>query len=283
MSNLKVKIKGRKNLTISANYNSLSTSYTQNKDDVKFGDGSNLFKDYLFTSSCGNWQDDKIILKALPDKGRLFYLTNPLDSVPVYADCFVGQAIIVRDILDNKVLKFQAEGSSDNQFTGTYITELKFERFCGNTSSNIMTYLTINMVDLQQLESTIYISDGVKDSEGNATFKLHVETATFNGFACSRLVATENIKNCNANYFGSFINSAELDLSLQSATVGQTIDKNIPISLPVGVYDLSISMVAVAVMSAQSYKADSFISFGPSQNYDSNPVNIYTSVDVVQE
>lgn len=278
MSILKVKIKGRRDLTVSANYNSLA-QYTQNNDDAKFADVSNPFKDYLFTSSCGNWQDDKIVIKTLPDKGRLFFLTNPLDSVPVYSNCFVGQIIVVRDILDNKVLKFQAEGASDNQFTGTYLTKLKFERVCADTPSNIMTYLSINMVDLQQLESSIFVTDQVKDFNGNSTFKLHVENATFNGFAVSNLVATKNIKNSSANFSGTIISTGQLDLSLTSASVGESIERNLAVNIPIGIYDVTISMTAVETLAGSSYRTDSGISFGASNVYASNSVYANAVID----
>lgn len=145
MSNIKVKIKGVKQITINGIYNSLAP-YVQYKDDAKMADTTNAFTDYLSSSGC-NPNDDKIVIKQLPDKGSLFYLTNPAAPTPVYAVVTLGQSILVKDILINKVLKFQAEGLSDNAFTGTYMTTFKFERFCGIASNNIIASVNLSMVD----------------------------------------------------------------------------------------------------------------------------------------
>lgn len=141
-----IRNKGFKELYLNRNYNSSGT-YSQFKDDGFFNDGTNPFSDYMFQVTCGVWQNDKIKILSLPDKGRLFYLTNPNAGNPIYSNVFIGQMILVRDIIDNKVLKFNAEGDYDNQFFDNYLTEFKIERFCGVDSNNIIASVKLNMID----------------------------------------------------------------------------------------------------------------------------------------
>lgn len=141
-----IKNKGFKELYLNRNYNSSGT-YSQFKDDGFFNDGTNPFSDYMFQVTCGVWQNDKIKILSLPDKGRLFYLTNPNSGNPIYSNVTLGQMILVRDLIDNKVLKFNAEGDFDNQYSLNYLTEFKFERFCGADSNNIISSVKLNMVD----------------------------------------------------------------------------------------------------------------------------------------
>ena len=148
MANIIFKYKGKNDLNLTREFDS-TTAFVANKDDVKFNDTSNPFSDYLASSSCGSWTDDKIKILSLPHKGRLFYLTNPGGGTEVYADVTVGQEIVVRDMTDNKVLKFSAEGSSDGQHTGNYFTEFTFERYCGVIPSNVVSVVKLNMIDLQ--------------------------------------------------------------------------------------------------------------------------------------
>lgn len=179
MANIIFKYKGKNDLNLTREFNSTS-AFVANKDDVKFNDTSNPFSDYLASSSCGSWTDDKIKILSLPHKGRLFYLTNPGGGTEVYADVTVGQEIVVRDMTDNKVLKFSAEGSSDGQYTGNYFTEFTFERYCGVIPSNVVSVVKLNMIDLQV---DIFITDDVIDEvNGNTTFKLNVVGNTFSGY-----------------------------------------------------------------------------------------------------
>lgn len=141
-----IKNKGFKELYLTRNYNSSGT-YSQFKDDGFFNEGTNPFSDYCFQVTCGVWQNDKIKILSLPDKGRLFYLTNPNSGNPIYSNVFIGQIILVRDLIDNKILKFNAEGDSNNQFTGDYLSEFKIERFCGSQSNNIISSVKLNMID----------------------------------------------------------------------------------------------------------------------------------------
>lgn len=143
-----IKNKGFKELYLTRNYNS-QTVYNQNKDDAYFTSDTNPFSDYMFQVTCGTWQNDKIKILSLPDKGRLFYLTNPNVGNPVYSNVSVGQMFLVRDLVDNKILKFNAEGNSNNQYTGNYLTEFNIERFCGNDSNNIIATVKLNMIDVK--------------------------------------------------------------------------------------------------------------------------------------
>lgn len=148
MGELIIKNKGYTELYLTRNYNS-STTFNQLRDDAYFNVDSNPFSNYCYQVTCGIWQNDKIKILSLPDKGRLFYLTNPNVGTPVYANVTIGQMILVRDLIDNKVLKFNAEGDSNNQFTGNYLTEFKIERFCGLQSNNIIASVKLNMLDAQ--------------------------------------------------------------------------------------------------------------------------------------
>lgn len=148
MGEIIVKNKGYKELYLTRNYNS-QTTYNQYKDDAYFNDDANPFSDYMFQVTCGTWQNDKIKILSLPDKGRLFFLTNPNQGNLVYSNVIVGQLILVRDLIDNKILKFNAEGDSNNQFFGNYLTEFKIERFCGSDSNNIIASVKLNMIDAQ--------------------------------------------------------------------------------------------------------------------------------------
>lgn len=148
MGEILIKNKGFKELYLTRNYNS-QTTYNQYKDDVYFNDDINPFSDYMFQVTCGTWQNDKIKILSLPDKGKLFYLTNPNQGNPIYSNVTIGQMILVRDLIDNKILKFNAEGDSNNQFLGDYLTEFKIERFCGIDSNNIIASVKLNMIDAQ--------------------------------------------------------------------------------------------------------------------------------------
>lgn len=148
MSNINIKSKGGQEIVLSREYNSNSL-HNLNKDDVGFNDTPNQFSDFCLNSICGNWENDKIKIISLPNKGRLFYLTNPYAQNEIYADCYIGQEIIIRSMVDEKVLMFAAEGTTDNAFTGNYLTEFTIERYCGDTPSNVLTKVKINMVDMK--------------------------------------------------------------------------------------------------------------------------------------
>lgn len=155
-----IKNKGYKELYLTRNYNSTGL-YNQFKDDAYFNSDTNPFSDYCFQVTCGNWQNDKIKILSLPSKGRLYYLTNPNIGNPIYSNVTVGQMILVRDLIDNKVLRFNAEGDTNNQFTDNYLTEFKIERFCGLNSNNIIGSVKLNMIDVHVSISTkhnLYIS-----------------------------------------------------------------------------------------------------------------------------
>lgn len=141
-----IKNKGFRELYLTRIYNSSGT-YNQFRDDGFFNDDVNPFSDYTFQVTCGIWQNDKIKIISLPSKGRLFYLTNPNVGNPIYSNVSIGQMILVRDLIDNKVLKFNAEGDYDNQFSLNYLTEFKIERFCGADSNNIIASIKLNMID----------------------------------------------------------------------------------------------------------------------------------------
>lgn len=253
MANIIFKYKGKKDLNLTREFNSTPT-FVANKDDVKFNDTSNPFSDYLASSSCGSWTDDKIKILSLPHKGRLFYLTNPGGGTAVYANVTVGQEIVVRDMTDNKVLKFSAEGSSDGQYTGNYFTEFTFERYCATTPSNVVSTVKLNMIDIQQAVSGIMITNkSVNQSAGTGTFHLVVTGAPFVGYALARINS-------------SSVNDAEKLASIGVHTViltpkinggdgygpGDVVSK--PVNIPVGTYtDGQILLSSTAPLTEDVY------------------------------
>ena len=145
MAQIKISVKGKLEMTLTKNYNSLSV-FMANKDDVGFNESGNPFYDYLLNSPCGSWTGDKIKILSLPYKGRLYYNSTPL-SAPTYLNVAVGQEISVRDLIDYKVLRFSAEGSTDGQYTESYLTNFTFERYCISTSQNVTVKVNLNMID----------------------------------------------------------------------------------------------------------------------------------------
>lgn len=179
MAQIKISVKGKLEMTLTRNYNSLSV-FTANKDDVGFNETGNDFYNYCITSPCGSWVGDKIKILSLPNKGRLYYNSTPL-STPTYANVTVGQEIMVRDLIDYKVLRFSAEGSADGQFTESYLTNFTFERYCVSTAQNITVKVNLNMIDDKLAVSNIYVTDVVRDN-GTVFFTLHVENEPFVGY-----------------------------------------------------------------------------------------------------
>lgn len=191
-----IKNKGFKELYLNGSYNS-NFLYRPFRDDAHFTEGSNDFYDYLYQSTCGIWQNDKIKILSLPDKGKLFYLTNPNGGAPVFSNVSIGQMFLVRDLIDNKILKFNAEGFFDSQFSGNYLTQFSIERFCGIQSSNIISTVKLNMIDGQvdiNDKYDIFISQSCNiisgDSpnnyqtlcQGNQNFSLASKLATSVGY-----------------------------------------------------------------------------------------------------
>lgn len=235
---------------------------------MKFGEGTNTLKDYLFTSNCVVWQDDQIKILSLPDKGKLFYLTNPNFPTPIYAECFLGQMIVVRDILDNKVLKFQAEGFTDNAFTGTYMTMFKFERFCGQTASNVVTHLSLSMVDDMTIPvepSKLVIRDIVfgNNNDGTTTYNLEVTGSTYNGFMFSQISSLSNIYSATLNNipFSNDISIAGLGPEDEAPEVIAAV------SIPVGVYNCVLQASATALSVGTPYYMAGSIDYRMDQGY----------------
>lgn len=147
MAILKFSNKGRKDIYLTKNYNS-GSSWIVNKDNIRFNTSTNDFNNYILASTCGSLVNDKIKIKTLPDKGRLFYVTNPTDVIPVYSDVTVGQEITANDLINYNVLRFNAEGYVDNQNVTDYATAFTFERYCSTTASNIITHVNLNMLHI---------------------------------------------------------------------------------------------------------------------------------------
>lgn len=236
MANIIFKYKGKNDLNLTREFNS-TPAFVANKDDVKFNDTSNPFSDYLASSNCGSWTDDKIKILSLPHKGRLFYLTNPGGGTAVYADVTVGQEIVVRDMTDNKVLKFSAEGSSDGQYTGNYFTEFTFERYCATTPSNVVSTVKLNMIDIQQAVSGIMITNkSVNQSAGSGTFNLVVTGAPFVGYAIAKM--TNSSYNDYQKIASVSVETVHLSPKINSYDpTGSEDVVSVPVNIPIGNYN----------------------------------------------
>lgn len=210
MGEIIIKNKGFREILLNRNYNSAGT-YSQFRDDVYFTINDNPFSDYLYQVTCGTWQNDKIKILTLPNKGRLYYLTNPNSGTPVYANVTIGQMILVRDMTDNKVLKFNAEGDSNNQFTGNYLTEFKIERFCGVNSNNIIASVKLNMVDAQvniPEKNELYITQNCEIQSGSSP-------TNYDTFCTgSRDFTFAEILNTNVGYVRMTVNGGTAELGI---------------------------------------------------------------------
>lgn len=230
MAQIKISVKGKLEMTLTRNYNSLSV-FTANKDDVGFNESGNPFYDYSLNSPCGSWVGDKIKILSLPNKGRLYYNSTPL-STPTYANVTVGQEIMVRDLIDYKVLRFSAEGSADGQYTESYLTNFTFERYCVSTAQNITVKVNLNMIDDKILTSSIVVSDLVKSGSG-ITFKVTVSGADFIGYACG--IATNSSVNSRAKIVNLDFLTANLTIPPQEE-LGFVQRASESITIPIGTY-----------------------------------------------
>lgn len=145
MAEIKIQYKGSREVTLTNNYYP-AESYLSNKNNINFNSIGNEFRDLLLNSTCGNLNDDNIKITQLPDKGRLFYLTNPNSTNPIYLNVYVGQIITVSALLNDNILRFNAEGSVNNEQTQSYLTNFKFERYCNLTSNNVIVTVNLNMI-----------------------------------------------------------------------------------------------------------------------------------------
>lgn len=176
MANLKIKSKGINDIYLTRGYNT-EALFNINKDDVLFNETVNDFNSILSISSCSSWTNDKIKILSLPNKGRLFYK----DSSNTFSNCYVGQEILVTDLLLNKVLKFNAEGMFNDQNTTSYITSFSFERYCGIVESDVICNVNLNMI--HNTVSNVRIANIVYEVFGGfMTYDLIVENNDFDGF-----------------------------------------------------------------------------------------------------
>lgn len=252
MAQIKISVKGKLEMTLTRNYNSLSV-FTANKDDVGFNENVNPFYDYSLNSPCGSWTGDKIKILSLPDKGRLYYNSTPL-STPTYANVTVGQEIMVRDLIDYKVLRFSAEGSTDGQYTESYLTNFTFERYCISSSQNITVKVNLNMIDDKVADSKIYVTDALSIN-GNTSYKLHVENSPFIGYANTtggKINMTDSI--VTADYGETIYVPNNLE--------GQRVFSSSPVNIPIGVYDLNISATGMRRNSETQAVVNGEIGFG---------------------
>lgn len=143
MAQINIKSLGVNNMTLSRNYDAAQT-YVLHRDHIMFNEGSNAFSDFCLNSPCGSFANDKIKFLTLPDKGFLFYNANPT-GVADYQPVTIGQEMLVKDLIDYKILKFNGEGSFDGQYAINYLTSFKIERFCSGVSTNVITTVNLNM------------------------------------------------------------------------------------------------------------------------------------------
>ena len=149
MAEIIINYKGGKGIVITNNYYP-SEGFIQNKSTVNFNAPSSDFRNELLTSPCGDISIDKIKIISTPDKGRLFYVTNPGVLPNAYANVYVGQIISVSDLLNNNIMRFNAEGSVNDEEITTYITSFKFERYCALNSTNVITTVELNMISAER-------------------------------------------------------------------------------------------------------------------------------------
>lgn len=277
MAQIKISVKGKLEMTLTRNYNSLSL-FTANKDDVGFNETGNDFYNYCITSPCGSWVGDKIKILSLPNKGRLYYNSTPL-STPTYANVTVGQEIMVRDLIDYQVLRFSAEGSFNDEFTESYLTNFTFERYCVSTAQNITVKVNLNMIDDKVSPASIYVNNVVRDFvTGIATYDLHVEGAEFNGYFCGvmtngRVNTREKLASLN-NGFGTIfalkINSGE--------AIAVEDRKSILVSIPVGVYSGSIKVSAGSVPLSEDVSCIVKMGYSLDNIYENRITSTYVSM-----
>lgn len=145
MAELNFKYKGQREFYLTRYFDPYS-DFTPFKDDVGFMDENNPFSDFISSSTCGNWETDKIKFLSIPDKGFLFYLTNPQSTPAIYDHVQVGQEILTRNLIAYNVLGFNGEGLENNQYTENYLTEFSFERMCSGVSSDVIFTVKLNMI-----------------------------------------------------------------------------------------------------------------------------------------
>lgn len=262
-------------MTLTRNYNSLSV-FTANKDDVGFNESGNPFYDYSLNSPCGSWTGDKIKILSLPNKGRLYYNSTPL-STPTYANVTVGQEIMVRDLIDYKVLRFSAEGSFNDEFTESYLTNFTFERYCVSTAQNITVKVNLNMIDDKVASTNFYITDKVNAglTVGSATYKLHVENEPFVGYA--NMVGQKNLPTKGAKVYNDigalYIHTLNIPNGSGTGTISSTSNS---ITLPIGIYDCTIYLQETGT-DTMNYDTliDGAVSFGLTP--------VYSDVDVSRQ
>lgn len=251
-----IKNKGFKELYLTRNYNSTGV-YSQFKDDAYFNADTNPFSDYCFQVTCGVWQDDKIKIISLPDKGRLYYLTNPNLGNPIYSNVFVGQMILVRDLIDNKVLRFNAEGDSNNQYTGNYLTEFKIERFCGLNSNNIIGSVKLNMIDTQvsiEEKYELYITQECENNGSSPT--------NYDVYCTGELNFTmSNVLNTSIGYIRMTTNGGTSEIGVSKQGGGSLVLMQV----------IDVNSNLTATLSAQGINSPSAFPFG----YPSQPVAAY--------
>ena len=137
-------------------------------------------------------------------------------------------------------------------------------QFGEEATSNNLIYEKVSSAD-------IYITDKVVDAEtGTLTFKLHVETEDFVGFA-NMIAEKVNIKNgkLESDYGGTLV--------IPNATApGVTVSSSQAVTIPVGIYDSTLQLTGIRVNSGLDATMDGGISFGFTSDYYSpaNPLAV---------
>lgn len=257
MADIKISVKGFNEIILTRDYNSLSTFFN-NTDNVGFNEVGNDFYTYCLTSPCGGvWSGDKIKILTLPNKGRLYYNSNA-GGTPSYLDVTVGQEILVRDLIDYKILRFSAEGSTDGQFTDNYITNFTFERYCSGTATNITVSVKLNMIDTKVLTSKLTVINRVADLElGTLAFKVKIENLEYSGTVLALARKLDNIKNA-----GVTLTPSTITLNLPNG-LGNNIDVTgtESMTLPIGEHDGLITIGAVRTNISLHAEAEAILYF----------------------
>ena len=257
---IKMKSKGVNNITLTRNYFFNTNGFTPYIDDVKFCANSNPFSDMLFVSNCVNWNDDKIKILSLPDKGFLFYLQNPNQPLPIYAPVIVGQEIIVRDIIDNRVLKFSGEGATDNENTDSYLTSFSFVRKCGNTESDTIVNVGLNMI-VSRANAIVEVNVIKTTEAGETEYELTVSNRDFNGYV--HVIANRTIGENAISIENDFIPTQLFELGLPPKEYENTIY----VDIPVGTYTCKTKMTPLLYDPQQNVTASMIINFSTNPTY----------------
>lgn len=261
-ASLTVSVKGVRNITLTRTYYYNTNNFSPYVDDVKFSDNSNPFSDMLFQSNCMNWTEDKIKIIALPHKGLLYYIQNPNNPLPIYAPVTIGQEIVVRDIIDNKVLKFSGEGNSNNENTDSYLTSFSFIRKCGQTESDTIVNVGLNMI-VSRANAILKLNVLKTTEVGETEYELTVSNRDFNGYV--HVIANRTVGENAITIDNNFIST----VLFPSGVPPKEYEETQFVEIPVGTYTFNLQMTPLLLDPQLGVTASALL------NYSTNPAYVF--------